>query len=70
MCGIEWDELRGQGQPVVDLKLAATLGLADMDPVGGSTAGPAKTSCVTEVLLEYVVPAVAVMPVLWQTPDH
>ena len=53
MDGLEQDVFDGQGGAVVDIELAVALGLADMDPVGGSVAGAVETSRVTEGLQEH-----------------
>ena len=37
--GIEEDVLDGKSELFIDVELSATLGLADMDPVGGPVAG-------------------------------
>ena len=70
MEGLEQDAFDGQGGAVAEVELAAALGLADMDPVGGSTANAAETSRVTEGLQERGLPPVAVVPVLGKTPGR
>ena len=39
MEGIEVDVLNGKSELIFDIELSAPLGLADMDPVGGSVTG-------------------------------
>ena len=70
MDGLEQDVFDGQGGAVVDIELAAALGLADMDPVGGSVAGALEASRVTEGLQEHGTLPVAVVPVQRQTPGR
>ena len=62
MDGLEQDMFHGQGGAVADIELAAALGVADMDPGGGSTEGAVKTSRVPEGIRECGMPPAAVVP--------
>lgn len=66
--GLEQDVFRGQGGAVADIELAAALGVADMDPGGGSTEGAVETSRVTEGIRECGTPPAAVAPA--RNPPH
>lgn len=61
--GLELDAFGGQGGAVADIELAAAPGFADMDPFGGSMAGAAESSRVTEGPRQHGKPPVAVVPV-------
>lgn len=63
--GLEQGVFDGQGGALVDIELAAALGVADMGPVGGPIAGAAETGRVTEGLQEHGTP-----PVADGTPDR
>lgn len=51
---------------MVDIKLAAAFGLADMDRAGGSIAGAVEASRIPEGLQEHGTPPAAVVAVLRQ----
>ena len=68
--GLERNVLEGQGGAMSDIELAAALGLADMDPVGGPIAGAEETSRVTRGLQEHRLPPVAAVRVLGQKPGR
>ena len=54
------------GVLVVSIQLAAALGLAQMDPVGGAVADPGEAGCFAEGLQQHAPDAVALLPVVGQ----
>ena len=60
------DVLDRLGVFVASIQLAAALGLAQMDPVGGAVAGPGEAGCFAEGLQQHGSDAVALLPVLGQ----
>ena len=61
---MEPDVLLGQSSAGVDIELAAALGLADVEPVGGTVAGAEETIALDEGLQQQWAVAVAGLPVV------
>ncbi len=61
---LEEDVLDGEGVFVADVELAAPLGLADVDPVGGSIAGAAEALRLAEGFQQHGTDAIALAPVV------
>ena len=60
--GFDEDVLGGESIFVAGIELAATLGLADMDPVGGAIAGAAEAGGFAEGFQQDGTDAVALLP--------
>ena len=68
--GIQEDVLDGQGVAVFAIELSAALGLADVQPVGGTIAGAPKTRLLHKGFQQNRSVAVAILPILRQLFDH
>ena len=68
--GIEPEALGGQSGGAISIEFSSALGLADVDPVGGSITGSSEALVVDEGFQKDGVIGIAAVPVLGELANH